>query len=160
MFNKKESDMNVVYNLLQILKKENEILTVLKNIDNNIIKYFGKDYDFKERELNQKINDANFSDEQFKILQEAIIYTREKHSQSKECEHEWVTCGLTTIKNPTVTKSSLPNGQYKFAECTKCGKTKIEPLEKDCEHDWVYLESNRSGDHYVCSKCKTFKVCQ
>ena len=96
MFNKKESDMNVVYNILQILKKENEILTVLKNIDNNIIKYFGKDYDFKERELNQKINDANFNDEQFKVLQEAIAYTREKHSQSKECEHEWTSCGLTT----------------------------------------------------------------
>ena len=84
MFGKQESDMNVVYNLLQILKRQNEIVRILENIDNNIIKYFGKECDLKEKELNQKIKDANFNDEQFKILQEVVAYTREKHSCNLE----------------------------------------------------------------------------
>ena len=35
---------------------------------------------------------------------------------------------------------------------------KILSINQECEHDWVYLISNKSGDHYICSKCKEIKV--
>lgn len=71
-----------IYYLKRILEKQNEILNALKSVDNNIVKYFGEDHELIERELNQKIRDANFSEEQLEILKETIAYTREKHSKT------------------------------------------------------------------------------
>lgn len=70
-----------MYYLKRILEKENEILNTLKSIDNNIVKYFGEEYEPKERELSAKIKDAKFNKEQFEILKETVAYTKEKHSK-------------------------------------------------------------------------------
>ena len=74
-------DIDEIYYLKRILEKQNEILNALKSVDNNIVKYFGEDHEPIERELNQKIRDANFSKEQHEVLKEVIAYVREKHSK-------------------------------------------------------------------------------
>ena len=80
-----------IYYLKRILEKQNEILNTLKSIDNNIVKYFGEEHEPKERELNEKIRNAKFSNEQFEVLKETIAYTKEKHSPKRDI------CGITHL---------------------------------------------------------------
>lgn len=109
MFGNKESNKY----LSQILDKQNEILKELKDINNNIVKYFGEEYDLKEKELRRKLHNANFTCRQFETVKELVEHVKEKHSKKDN---------------------------------------------EKCEHDWVYLGCNNTGAHYVCSKCKAFKI--
>lgn len=99
-------DLDDIYYLKRILEKQNEILNMLKNVDDNIVKYFGEEHELRERELNKKIRDAKFSNEQFEVLKETIAYTKEKHSKpidknkcedckyyiNNKCTHPYSTC--------------------------------------------------------------------
>lgn len=107
------------------------------------------------QKLNKPYMKKYLSPNQFCYLMDRLI---EYIETNKECEHEWASCGLTTIRNPTGTKSSLPNGQYKYCECTKCKKHKLEPLE-ECEHNWEFVQELFNCDNaqiikkYVCKNC-------
>lgn len=76
MFNRDENDY-----LKQILEKQCDILKVLKNIDNNIVKYFGEENELKEKELCQKLFDVHLTRKQFEVVQEVVNYTKEKYSK-------------------------------------------------------------------------------
>ena len=78
MGNKKEINNN----LEKILSNQNEILKILKSIDNNIVKYFGKEHDLKEKELGEKLIKANLSHKQFKAVKELADYLKENHSEN------------------------------------------------------------------------------
>lgn len=112
MFGNKESNTY----LSQILDKQNEILTELRDINNNIVKYFGEEYDSKERELTRKIKNAHFTNKQFDVLKEVIEHVKEKHSKEskKECEHDWVFCGR--------------NKAGDHYTCSKCKEFKVYPI--------------------------------
>lgn len=74
--------------------------------EDDIVKYFGEEHELRERELNKKIRDAKFSNEQFEVLKETIAYTKEKHSKpidknkcedckyyiNNKCTHPYSTC--------------------------------------------------------------------
>lgn len=77
MFGSKESNTY----LSQILDRQNDILKTLESIDRNIVKYFGGEYDLKEKELTQKILDVKLTKKQFDVLQETVDHVREKHSK-------------------------------------------------------------------------------
>lgn len=124
MFSNKESNTY----LSQILDKQNDILTELRDINNNIVKYFGKEYDSKERELTQNIKNAHFTNKQFDVLKEVIEYVKEKHSKEnkKECEHDWVFVKQTTNTGGT-------DIHYR---CRKCNAYMVK------NGDVVYQSSN------------------
>lgn len=107
----------------------------------------------------------------YAVLYEVETTKMQKKIMSQSCEHEWVSCGLTTIKNPTTTKLSLSNGQYKYYECAKCYEHKLEPFceeeKEECEHEheWKFElkyqfpeEPERWYNKYFCPKCGTSKV--
>lgn len=80
--------------LSQILDRQNDILMELRDINNNIVKYFGEKYDLKEKTLRQDIKNAHFTRNQFDVLKEVIKHTREKYSCiDKIDEVEIIKCG-------------------------------------------------------------------
>lgn len=113
---------NNEYYLSQILDRQNEILIELRNINDNIIKYLGEEYDLKEKKLRQKIQKANFTKEQFETLKESIDYTREKHSKknNKECDHNWI------LEEQEIIRQKV---SYKTYRCCICGKKQIRKDE-------------------------------
>lgn len=73
--------MDEIYYLKCILEKQGEILGVIKSVDDNIVKYFGEEYELKEKELNQRIRDAKFNKEQFDVFVDTISYVKAKHAK-------------------------------------------------------------------------------
>lgn len=82
MFNSADKDL-----LLKIFCKQNEILKELKNIDDNIIKYLGKEYELEEKKLKEKMLDAKFNHQQFEVVKEIMEHMKEKYSH-KEFSYE------------------------------------------------------------------------
>lgn len=118
MFGNKESNTY----LSQILDRQNEILTELRDINNNIVKYFGEEYDLKEKTLIRDIKNAHFTRNQFDVLKEVIEHTREKHFKNinKECEHNWI------LEEQEIIKQKVSYRKYK---CSICGKEQIRKDE-------------------------------
>lgn len=107
--------------LSKILDKQNDVLKTLKSIDENIVKYFGDEYELKERELTQKILDAKLTTKQFDVFKETMNHIKEKHSKgNKECNHDWILEEQEIIKQKVC---------YKTYRCRICGEEQIQKHE-------------------------------
>ena len=98
-------------------------------IDEKLIKEKLESYKEGIQKLNKPYMKKHISPNQFCNLMNRLIEYIETNKEC-ECEHEWIPCGLTTIRNPTVIKSSLSNGKYILYECKNCGEHRFEHLKK------------------------------
>lgn len=79
--------MDTKYFLKHILETQKEILKVLKNIDNNILNFFGDEEDKKLEQINKVVRKGHFVESQRETLKELIKISNElpKDIVKKHC---------------------------------------------------------------------------
>ena len=83
------SDRNV---LDKISENQYEIIKILKNINDNIIRYCGSEHELETEKLKQKMFDAHFTKKQFEIIQEFVDYKKDEYEKENKSKTTKLPC--------------------------------------------------------------------